>query len=149
MPHPRSALDALGARLRADMVVRPPSPALPWGDPRAMGQALRALRRALGDADTVMPANDVMQESLRRFAAKQDVPTFTELKYVCYGVTIPIGDSNWRIIDRPPLFEKLIRLVESRQAQPKQFRRCYQGLLSGYFGYARDEEHEATGSTKN
>jgi len=33
------------------------------------------------------------------------------------------------------LLDGLLHLVSQREAQPKQFRRCYQGLLAGYFGF--------------
>lgn len=149
MPHPGSALDALGARLRAEMTNRPRAQVQPWGAPQAMTQALKELRRVLGDGDAAMPSSDVMQSTLRRFEVTQEAKSFIELKYVCYGVTLPVGDSGWRIIDRPPLFEKLIGLVEAREGQPKQFRRCYQGLLSGYFGSDRSADAANAASATN
>ncbi|MEJ8858641.1 EH signature domain-containing protein [Variovorax robiniae] len=120
-----------------------------WGAPQAMTKALTDLRRILGDSDVAMPSGDVMQSSLRHFASTQEARSFTELKYVCYGVTLPVGAAGWRIIDRPPLFEKLISLVEAREGQPRQFRRCYQGLLNGYFGYDRSPDAATAASTVN
>ena len=149
MPHPGSALDALGALMRAEMTNRPRTQVQPWGAPQVMTQALKELRRVLGDSDVVMPSGDVMQSTLRRFASTQEAGSFTELKYVCYGVTLPVGADGWRIIDRPPLFEKLIGLVEAREGQPRQFRRCYQGLLSGYFGFDRSADVTTAASTTN
>ena len=58
-----------------------------------------------------------------------------KLECVCYGVTVPVGADGWRLIDRTPLFTRLMELVDARSGQAKQFRRCYQGLISGYFGF--------------
>ena len=141
MPDSRP-LDALRARLLAaanpQQIFRAPV----WGNPRVMTEALRNLKRELGASDAGPPTGDVLQSSLRNFGSTQEVGNFTELKYICYGVTVPVGESQWRVIDRKPLFNKLLSLVEHREAQPKQFRRCYQGLLSGYFGY----DHQPLGS---
>ncbi|WP_168226676.1 EH signature domain-containing protein [Rhodoferax sediminis] len=116
-----------------------------WGNPRVMTEALRDLKRELGAGDAGPPSEDLLQSSLRRFGSTQQVSSFTELKYVCYGVTVPVGEGQWRVIDRKPLFNKLIGLVVQREAQPKQFRRCYQGLLGGYFGYDRHADTPGSG----
>lgn len=141
MPDP-GPLDALRARLRADLDPRQIFHAPVWGNPRAMSEALRAVRRDLGESEDDAPAKDVLQLSLRSFVDTKNVTNFTELKYVCYGVTVPIGDAGPRVIDRTPLFKKLLDLVQARETQPKQFRRCYQGLLSSYFGFDRADGAE-------
>lgn len=115
-----------------------------WGNPRAMTEALRDVRKSLDSADGGKPDGDVLQVSLRRFASTQQVSNFTQLKYVCYGVTVPVGENHWRLIDREPLFDRLLSLVEQHSGQPKQYRRCYQGLLNGYFGF--DRQSQTTGS---
>jgi hypothetical protein len=109
--------------------------AVVWGNPRPMTAALREVRKTLGGGDGVKPSDDILQASMRSFASTQEVASFTALKYVCYGVTLPVGENHWRLIDRPGLFDKLLGLVEQRSSQLKQFRRCYQGLLTGYFGF--------------
>ena len=117
-----------------------------WGNPRPMTEALRDLRKSLGGSDDGQPSVDVLQRSLRSFATTRQVANFTELKYICYGVTVPIGPSRWRLIDNPPLCDQLIQLVEARSDQPKQFRRCYQGLLNGYFGFDAHTQPSTEGS---
>lgn len=116
-----------------------------WGDPQAMTEALRRIKRDIGGTAEDKPHADVLQASLNRFASTKRAGNFTELKYVCYGVTVPVGKEQWRIIDRRPLFDKLIQEVAKYEHQPKQFRRCYQGLLSGYFGFDRYGENATHG----
>ena len=108
-----------------------------WGNPRVMTEALRDIKRTFGGNEDDSPTNDVLQESLRRFALTQEVANFTELKYICYGVAAPVGGQRWRLIDHGPLFTKLLSLVEARSRQARQYRRCYQGLLNSYFGFDR------------
>jgi len=135
-------LEVLRARLQNELAPSRIFRATVWGNPKAMTDSLRELKRDLGNSDGGPPSKDVLQASLQRFAATDEIGTFTELKYVCYGVTVPVGGNKWRVIDREPLFDKLLTLVQLKQAQPKQFRRCYQGLLSGYFGFDRHLPHE-------
>ena len=136
MPHLRP-LDALRDRLQAALDPRQIFHAPVWGDPKAMADALRQIKRDIGGSAEGQPHADVLKTSLNRFASAERVGNFTELKYVCFGVTVPVGEEQWRIIDRPPLFERLLQEVGKYERQPKQFRRCYQGLLSGYFGFER------------
>lgn len=147
MPHPRP-LDALRERLQAEMSPKQISKAVQWGNPRMMTEALRSLQRVLGGDGGAVPPNDVLRSSLQAFVKTQQVASFTQLKYVCYGVTVPIGNDQWRLIDKQPQFSVLLGLVDARAVQAKQFRRCYQGLLNGYFGFDR-YDNLADGSASN
>ena len=100
-----------------------------------MTEMLRSVKRDLGGGDGGPPGQDVLQATLLRFFKSGLVPSFTELKYVCYGVTVPVGKDQLRVIDQQPLLDGLVTMVSQRESQPKQFRRCYQGLLTGYFGF--------------
>ncbi|WP_115662412.1 EH signature domain-containing protein [Cupriavidus taiwanensis] len=133
----RRPIDALQARLAEAMSEAEVFRALEWGNPRAMTQALRDLRHGLVDVGEVAPSKDQVQASLQRFGATQRVDNFTELKYVCHGITVPVGEERWRVIDNGPLFNRLLTLVDEQQGRPKQYRRCYQGLLHGFFGFDR------------
>ncbi len=136
MPNP-GPLDALRARLQAELSPRLISHAVEWGNPRVMTEALRSLQRDLGGDGGRPPTDDLLKSSLQKFFKTQQVASFTELKYVCHGVTVPAGKDQWRLIDKPVLFNELLHLVSGYDAQPRQFRRCYQGLLTGYFGFDR------------
>ena len=125
----------LRARLREAMNPRQIFHAPVWGNPKAMTAELREIRKAFGDDADVRPSENVLQASLKRFVETRSVPSFNELKYVCYGVTVPIGAAGDPIIERKDLFRLLLSQVDGWQDSPKQFRRCYQGLLGGYFGF--------------
>ena len=146
MPHSRS-LAALRARLLVELVPMHSAHASEWGNPRVMSEALRNVRRDLGGDGGRPPTDDLLRSSIQQFVKNGKVSNFTELKYVCYGVTVPVGKDQWRIIDKQALFDGLLDLVKDHEGQLKQFRRCYQGLLSGYFGFdwysaAVDKSHD-------
>ncbi|MDD0838755.1 EH signature domain-containing protein [Curvibacter sp. HBC61] len=140
MPYfqPLNALDVLRNRLRSELDVHQVVHAIEWGNPRVMTEALKRVRHDLGGEGQDKPAGDQLRAALLRFAKSHQVTSFSELKYVCYGSTVPIGKDLWRVIDQRPLFDALLELVNQQVKRPKQFRRCYQGLLSGYFGYERN-----------
>lgn len=142
MPHfqPLNALDSLRNRLRSELDVHRAVHAIEWGNPRVMTEALKRIRHDLGGEGNDKPAADQLQAVLLRFARSRQVASFTELKYVCYGCTVPMVGGLWRVIDQRPLFDSMLDLVNQHTRRPKQFRRCYQGLLSGYFGFKRNLE---------
>jgi len=137
----------LRARLMAAMEPQQISHASVWGNPRPMTDTLRDIRKSLGGGGEGPLKVDMLRQALQGFAKTQQVANFTELKYVCYGVTVPLGQVRWRVIDHPPLFDRLLGLVEERSGQPKQYRRCYLGLLNGYFGFDRNAQPSAEGSS--
>ena len=136
MPNP-GPLDALRARLEAELNPRHISHAVEWGNPRVMTEALRSLKRDLGGTGDRPPTDDLLKSSLKKFFQTRQVTSFTELKYICYGLTVPAGKDRWQLINKPILFNELLGFVTGYEAQPRQFRRCYQGLLTGYFGFDR------------
>ena len=136
MPYSGS-LNDLRTRLQSELSLRPSSQALPWGNPGVMTQALRSLQRDLGNDAGRPPSADILQISLQKFVKARRVSCFTELKYICYGLTVPVDKKSWKIIDKSDLFNDLLGLVSAYEVRPKQFRRCYQGLLAGYFEFDR------------
>ena len=143
MPDSRP-LNALRASLAAALRMRSGHHGPVWGDPKAMTTALKAVKLAFGGADSMEhPDREDLLEAVLRFHRDHQAATFTQLKYVCYGVTVPVGADGWRLIDRTPLFARLMALVDERSGQAKQFRRCYQGLIAGYFGFNHDTKNPA------
>lgn len=143
MPDSRP-LNALRARMVVALNIKHGHRDVVWGEPRLMTTALKDVKQAFGgDDDAERPARDDLVAAVRKFFRSRQIATFTELKYVCYGVTVPLDGEGQRLIDRGPLFKRLLELVDERQDQPKQFRRCYQGLMSGYFGFSHQSNDPA------
>lgn len=129
---------ALQARLSQALTLPQASKTQSWAPVDApMAHALRKTVDALGiDRDT-RPPNDAMVEAVQAFWRDRQIKNFNQLKYICYGLAVPVDRAGNRLIDRAPLFERVLELVDERRAQPKPFRRCFQGLLAGYFGCER------------
>lgn len=136
MPH-LQPLKALQESLQAELDSSHFHHGLEWGNPRAMSVALKEIRRTFGGEGVDVPETDVLLATLLRFAQTLKAATFTELKYVCFGLTVKLPRQDWRFIDQPAMFATVMKLVQEREAQTRQFRRCYQGLLHGYFGFER------------
>lgn len=129
-------LDGLRTRLAAELEPRRIFRVPVWGDPHAMVDVLRKVRGSFGGSDDDgPPPRDQLVEAVRDFTHAGTVAHFKQLTHVCYGVTLRVERESWRVIDRQPLFDRLLSLVADHEAQPRQFRRCYQGLLSGYFAF--------------
>jgi hypothetical protein len=133
-------LNTLARQVREAMSLHTGSRDAGWAPPgHPMRQALKEVQRVFGgDDDPNRPPRDDMVAAVRKFLRQRKVDSFTQLKYVCYGITVPI-DEGGRLIDRTVIFQRLLELVQSKEAQAKQFRRCYQGLLAAYFGF----EHQS------
>lgn len=147
MPDP-GPLSDLRARMAAALDIGQRHRNGAWGDPKPMSAALKGVKDVFGGADDgVRPDCGDLVEAVRNFFRSRQAASFTELKYICHGVTVPVDGGGQRLIDRTALFARLLELVDERQAQAKQFRRCFQGLLSGYFGFSRDPDRPADAQT--
>jgi hypothetical protein len=115
-----------------------------WGDTRVMPLALREIRHAFGDHSDA-PSLDQLKRALRAFFADRTDLSPTQVKYVCYGVTVPRDDTEngERIIDDRTLFDTLFDVLRDYETQERRFRQCYQGLLQGYFGFRHDHGEES------
>lgn len=145
MPDSRPVI-ALRARLMEALEMRKSPTPLGWAHAgRPMTAALAAtLNDFGGDADP-KPSDAAMVAAVRAFWRDQQVQSFNQLKHVCYGMTTPVDADGNRLIDRAVLVDRLLGLVDERQGQAKPFRRCYQGLLSGYFGFERGDDGQVAG----
>ena len=79
------ALKALCSRLSSELDMSHATDAAAWGNPRAMTEVLRQLRRDLGGNGDERPNDDHLQRALFRFVKDSQVSSFTDLKYVCWA----------------------------------------------------------------
>jgi hypothetical protein len=116
-----------------------------WGNPRAMTEVLKKIKRELGNEGAESINVDRVKIALTKFVKTQEVENFTQLKYLCHGLLLPAAGNTWCLLDRETLFDKLLAIVTNRQKQAKQFRKCFQGLLGTYFAF---DLHAATENTR-
>jgi hypothetical protein len=68
---------------------------------------------------------------------------------VCYGCTEAFGDRGYRLIEDPQRFPKLLDCVDEYRKESRPFRRCYRGLLHGYFSFDPDHENTRPSGKRN
>lgn len=96
------------------------------------------LRRGV---DSNVP-QDLQEEAVRRFWTSKQLPNLREARLVSFGIALPIGQQRVRLIEDRERFPILLSSVDEYLGAPKQYRRCYQGLVAGYFNY--DPEAQQT-----
>jgi hypothetical protein len=104
-------------------------------DHAPIGNEIEALKRWVSATASETPASDLIREALLRFSRSLRLPGLRDAQLVCYGCIERFGQDKIRLIEDAQLFPKLLVSVEEYRPKPRAFRRCYKGLLSGYFGY--------------
>lgn len=78
---------------------------------------------------------DLQIQAVKHFWTSRHLDSLKDARLVSFGLTVcPWGDSRCIIEDRP-LFEDVLAGVSTWRDSPRQFRKCYQGLLRSYFDY--------------
>jgi hypothetical protein len=104
-----------------------------WGQPHLMTKALVDIKKAFDN-----PVNSFSERSIEKvllaYRNSGQLHSFLDLKYACFGVSHSVPGS-WRLLDDDRLFPILLQFVDATRTEPRKFRKCYQGLLSGYFNF--------------
>jgi hypothetical protein len=100
-----------------------------------MAKATQRLRSEYGDISRGVANQQGIAIAVINYLRAQQLATYRDIKYVCFGVTSPYGIPLTRVIEHETLFPKLLEQVVNLQSEPRKFRRCYQGLLKGYLRY--------------
>lgn len=138
MPDSRPLID-LQQRLQSALSPRGALEAPVWGQPRVMTEAMRNVEQAF-DTMGASPNTASIRKAVLAFARRGSAESFTELKYVCYGVALPIDDDRRRLIDSSSKLQQVLRAVDEQTREPRRFRRCYQALLQSYFAFDTVED---------
>lgn len=134
-------LERLRSRLQTVLQQHTPAETEKWGNPHAMREVLRSIHQTWGAAGAEQPTENQLQIALSQFVHHKKIQSFNQLKYIAYGCVVPIGDEIWRLIDNKKLFPAFLKIIHQEKSKTKQFRRCYQGLLSSYFEFERNLDH--------
>lgn len=107
-----------------------------WGEPAAMSRALAGVRRAFNAVGVEIDEPSCVA-ALSYFRRRGQFPGFTELKYGCFalGLPIPLGALHWTVLGDEVLLRRLLQQVDEQAAWPRRFRKCYQGLVQSYCTY--------------
>ncbi|OJU91586.1 MAG: hypothetical protein BGO13_02265 [Burkholderiales bacterium 66-5] len=109
-----------------------------WATEETIDSHITHLERYLRDGAGAYVPRDLQEEAVRRFWISKRVDSLKDARLVSFGIALPIGPQRLRVIEDKERFPALVEGVDQYLPAPKQYRRCYQGLLSGYFAYDPD-----------
>jgi len=110
-----------------------------------MSKTTHRLRAEYGDISRGIVNQQGIAVAVIDYLKTQQLPTYRDTKYVCFGVTSSYGMPLRKVIEHDTLFPKLLDQVAGLQNEPRKFRRCYQGLLKGYLRYPGLQSDHAVG----
>ncbi|WP_026843305.1 EH signature domain-containing protein [Citrifermentans bremense] len=119
-----------------------------WGRPELMQKALGRVRSAFDTAREKLPERSITTTVLQ-FLCTAELKNFLEVKYACFGVCKSVGTEGKRLLEAPDHFPLLMDKVTLLKNEQRQFRKCYLGLLSGYFSFPVDSASFSQVGTKN
>jgi hypothetical protein len=108
-------------------------------DHAPIAKELQVLKRWIDTAASQRPPSDLVLAALLRFQTHLELPRLREAQLVCYGCIEPFGPQRTPLIEDARLFPRLLSCVDEYRRKPPAFRRCYRGLLTGYFAYRVDQ----------
>lgn len=103
-----------------------------WGQPESMTQALTEIKKIFDNPKPPLPERSI-EKVLLAYRESGRLSSFRDLQYACFGIAQPVAD-GWRLLE-DARFISLLSEVEEVRPEPRRFRKCYQGLLAGYFVY--------------
>jgi hypothetical protein len=110
-------------------------------DLSGIAKEVNALKRWLNSDGTGAPARNHVQEAINRFLVSGRTVNFHDTRLLCYGVIEPVG--TYMLIEDQQRLPLLLKSVDVFLDRYRPFRRCYRGLLGGYFAY--DPELQGAG----
>jgi hypothetical protein len=113
------------------------APALsrPWTIEHHLDDHIARLEKHLKEGASTYIPRDLQLEAVQHFWTSQRVETLKDARLVSFGIALPVGPRRLRVIEDEERFPALLDGVDRYLPAPRQYRRCYQGLLSGYFTY--------------
>lgn len=105
-----------------------------WGAPAEMTKALAGVKARFDTANVSLNERSI-GKALLTFRNTNDLPTFIDLKYACFGLGQSVGRDEWCLIEDLDRFPAFLKRVDQERPNPRRFRKCYQGLMHSYFSY--------------
>lgn len=109
--------------------------ARPWSSDTSLDGYITKLEKHLQQGVGAYVPRNLQEEAVKRFWTTRRIDTFREAHLVSHGVVLPVGPQRVKVIEDRERFPALLDSVDKYLPAPRQYRRCYQGLLKGYFDY--------------
>jgi hypothetical protein len=95
-------------------------------------QSLEGNARTRGSAHE---PKDLQIEAVKKFAVTGKLESLREARLLSFGLGIRALENNGCLLEDGTLFGKALESIDSWKGIPRQFRKCYQGLVRSYFDY--------------
>lgn len=92
-------------------------------------------KRLVGEYGTQRVSTDLQLEAVQRFWQSLRIDSLRDGRLVSFGMSLPNAPQGQSIIEDSGRFLALLKGVDQWLPEPKKYRRCYQGLMSNFFGY--------------
>jgi hypothetical protein len=78
---------------------------------------------------------DLQVEAVKRFWSRGKFDSLREARLVSFGLGINAWGDRRCLMEEPKCFEAALAGLREWESSPRQFRKCYQGLIRSYFDY--------------
>lgn len=82
---------------------------------------------------------DLQREVVQRFWDTRRLETLRDARLVAFGLGLPAGPGGISVLEDPGRLDAFLQAADGWLANPRWFRRCYQGLVWSYFNAARED----------
>jgi hypothetical protein len=94
---------------------------------------------------------DIQLEAIQRFWKTEKIASYRDAYVLSWALCFPHPERDECVLESAPLLERVLNKVDEYKGNPFPFRRCYQGLVAGYFDYdyANRSEERKTAARNN
>lgn len=103
--------------------------------PSPITKVLLDIQKTFGGLNSMGPSRDRIVEAVQIFRRTGKLLMLHQLIFCCHGIATRYDHDESCLIEELELFPLLMRRVDGIKKEPQKFRRCFQGLLKGYFVY--------------
>ena len=127
-----SAISRLAALLQTGRDIG----AKPLGEDGTIDAVLVAMKKRAGGRSTSKISEDQQLLALQSFWQTQNIPAYRDAYLVSWALHITHKNDDLCVLEDGPRLERFLSSVDGWRDRPSAYRRCYQGMMKGYFSYA-------------
>ena len=117
-------------------------------DPRALDKEIELLRLKATSAPVAPPENQIAR-ALNDFYRNLELSSYRQARLVSCGFVDAWGSNQYRLIEDSERFPRFLDCLNAYRPQSRAFRKCYNGLLKGYFNYDTNNPHAPVTGKRN
>lgn len=140
-----SALDILKVRLEKALSAG----MLPLHTDDSLNQVLADLERLVREQGSRHVPRDLQMEAVRRFWKTSQIQTYRDAYLLSWGLCLPHEPEGACVLEDNQRFHVILDGLTEWKLQPRNFRRCYLGLVSNYFLYGSDGQNVTDSGREN